>query len=247
MKILAKQSSIIGRANAVQAVHESAATLVDNRPSMARQLKMNGHVASSKSRLVSQHKPAGQGAKYATAQLTRGGAKGELVVAHGGKYKKKKKERKEEGQVQQTLDQQIEAWTHDYGHSVDRHVNMTDAQLDARNIPLATTFETEVDLAKAAKYLIARNEAKLNSWYKDEETERIVIWAYMPDECQVRGRWRTDRPEWHQHINPMPPRPASTSTAQGELPYIVGVFDRNSWTNKPKGLMTCYPSDTKPS
>ncbi|MGI4743379.1 MAG: hypothetical protein ACRYG7_50145 [Janthinobacterium lividum] len=244
MKALGKLSGTVAQANAIQAVKQSSATVVDNRPAMARQLKMKASVAGSNLRLVNQYKLAGQGANYVAAQLVKDS---KLVVAHGGKYKKKQKERDQEEKVQQTLDQQIETWTHEYGHSVDRHVNMTNAALDNRNIPLATTFETEADLAKAAKHLIMANEAKLNSWYKNEDTERIVIWAYLPDECQVRGRRRPDRPEWHQYLNPMPPRPGFTNTDPGELPYVIGVFDRDNWANKPKGLVTCFPADEKPN
>ncbi|WP_158501557.1 DUF4157 domain-containing protein [Vitiosangium sp. GDMCC 1.1324] len=174
-------------------------------------------------------------------------AKDKLVVTTGKKYKKKAKERAEASQVEQTLDEQIRHWVEDYGHALDRHSGLTTVQLDARNLPLATTFETDDDLFEGAKAVIVANEAKLNSWYMNTDETRIALWAYRPEECTVRGRRKLARPQWHQYQHPMPPHPGFEDVDEEELIYVIGIFDRDSWSGSPKGLVTCFPSDTKPT
>lgn len=169
-----------------------------------------------------------------------------LVETRGKEYKKKAKERKEEAKVQKKLDDQINDWISNYGHSQARHVGKTDQELDARNIPLATTFESNEELFKAAKELITDNEQKLNDWYENKEDERITLWASLSKEIRVRGRRKKERPAWHFKLGLMPPHPGFENVNQENLEYVIGVFDRNSWTNAPKGLVTCYPSVSKP-
>ncbi len=168
-----------------------------------------------------------------------------LVVVEGQRYKKKAKERKVQIKVTRTLDEQIRKWIEDYGHSFDRHSGLSTAALDGRNIPLATTYETDEDLFKGAKQVISANEGKLNAWYESEGTDRIALWAYRPEDCHVRGRRKLKRPAWHQHVNPMPPAPGFEDVDEDELPYVIGIFDRDSWNGSPKGLVTCFPADNK--
>jgi Domain of unknown function (DUF4157) len=172
---------------------------------------------------------------------------GQLVTTSGGKYKKKQKEREEEADVQQKLGKQISDWVHKYGHSMDLHVGMTTAALDARHMDIATTFETEDDLIKAAKDVITQNEQKLNDWYeKEEKKDRISLWTYLDKDIAVRGRRKAKRPEWHFRQNPMPPHPGYEDVEDEKLQYVIGIFDRSDWTKAPKGLVTCYPSVSLP-
>ena len=123
---------------------------------------------------------------------------------------------------------------------------ITTLQLDARNIPLATTFETVDDLVAAAKTLIQMNEQLLNHWYAKDLTERLVLWCYRPEGCEVRGRRKLERPSWHYEQSVMPPHPGFADVDADELEYVIGIFDRNAWTGEAKGFVTCYPSDREP-
>ncbi|MBU3028562.1 RNase A-like domain-containing protein [Paracoccus marinaquae] len=175
-------------------------------------------------------------------QLARGG----LVTAHGRTYKKKDKQRREAEKVEKTLDKQLHDWVDGYGHAEERHAGRTTQQLDDRNIPLATTFETRDDLFRAAKDVITVNEQKINHWFENSEEDRLSMWSYRPDEVEVRGRRKQKRPDWHQYANPMPPHPGHANVDPDELPYIVAIFDRDSWNGNPMGLITCFPSETTP-
>jgi hypothetical protein len=123
---------------------------------------------------------------------------------------------------------------------------MTTLQLDARNIPLATTFETVDDLVAAAKTLIQMNASLLNDWYKKDLKDRLVLWCYRPEDCEVRGRRKLERPSWHYEQSVMPPHPGFADVDADELEYVIGIFDRNAWTGEAKGFVTCYPSDCEP-
>jgi hypothetical protein len=54
------------------------------------------------------------------------------------------------------------------------------------------------------------------------------------------------RPDWHKHAVPMPPHPDFEDADADDHADIVGVFDRCAWKGNPKGLVTCYPSETQP-
>lgn len=169
-----------------------------------------------------------------------------LVKTTGKSYKKKKKERQEQAQISQVLEGKLRSWLNDYGHAEDRHAGLTGDALEQRNIPLATTFETNNDLFNATKELIVVNERKLNDWFNHDETERIVLWCYMPDGCTVKGKRKLKRPDWHYYMTPMPAHPGFEDVEPDNLEYVIGVFDRDYWTRNPLGLMTCFPAATHP-
>lgn len=161
-----------------------------------------------------------------------------LIEMKGGKFKRKKKERREA--------ERVATWLSSNGHAQARHVAMTTAALDARNIPLATTFEDDSDLQKAALDVLSANEQRLNNWYSETEDPRIELWCHRDDAVNVRGRRKTRRPEWHQHVVPLPAHNGFGDAEPEDLAYIAGVFDRDAWSGSPKGLVTCSPSETQP-
>ena len=168
-----------------------------------------------------------------------------LVDIKEKKYKKKKKERKVASAASAKIEKDLAGWLR-HGHAQDRHVGQTTAQLDARNIDVATTFETIDDLIIAAEAIIKINAAKLNAWYEDEGGSRKVIWIYMPEICKIRGRLKNDRQPWELFQNPVPPRTFSDIDPD-DLSYVIGVFERDRFTDLAKGFVTCYPSLTKPN
>ena len=169
-----------------------------------------------------------------------------MVDTGGTKYKKKAKERREQQRADESLEQSVRAWL-DYGHADERHVGLTQDQLDARlgRIAVATTFEEADDLILAATTLIGVNEQKINHWYENTEDDSLSLWIHVPEGISVRGRERGTRRDWHQHQTPMPPRPGPVDVDVDELEYVNAYFHRDAWTGAPKGLITCYPSKTK--
>ena len=159
-------------------------------------------------------------------------------MTSGGSYKKKAKERREQARVDAVLDDQIRAWLADYGHAQERHVGQSTADLDGRNISVATTFETDDDLRVTVTDLLTVNEAKLNHWYTQGDGSRLVLWVHL--NSNVRGRRKLKRPHWHYKQPDMSglPHPGFEDIPEGELLYAIGVFDRDAWTGSPKGLVT---------
>jgi hypothetical protein len=164
------------------------------------------------------------------AQLGKGNKSDKLITTTGSKYKKKEKERREAAEVAQTLDNQIRNWLGSYGHAQALHVGMSTANLDGRKKRVATTFETDDDLFQAVRELFAANEQKVNHWYANTDKPRLEIWVHCSPDVAVRGRRKQS--------------PGYVDVSSDDLAYIIGVFDRDSWDNTPKGLITCYPSET---
>jgi hypothetical protein len=167
-----------------------------------------------------------------------------LVNAKREKFKKKTKERAVYKSKVDILRKQVTKWLSEYGHCFDRHVGLTNQELDDRGLELATTFETDNDLIEAAIELISINEDTLNDWYIKGEESRKVVWAYLSPALNVRGRRKMKRPSWHYEQIAMPQPPGFMDVDSKKLVYVIGVFDLDKWTGAPKGLVTCFPSDT---
>lgn len=137
------------------------------------------------------------------------------------------------------------------GHGRARHAAKTTAELDARNIPMASTFDSEEDQNEALEQLLTEHRDKVKKWIAEQYGDARLVISGPVEGIAASARRRQSRTvtaaNGYQYVNPHIARFVDVDAE--EITHATAVLERYLVKAKKKGqtakwhwrVVTVYP------